>query len=82
MTRREEEGSGAQRDEHMLPGHGLRAYRLTAEWRCWRELHPRMEVLQTSALLLGYSTMNDRGASVACLAAVDYSPILPRPSCQ
>lgn len=25
-------------------------------WRCRWELHPRMEVLQTSALLLGYGT--------------------------
>ena len=25
-------------------------------WRCRRELHPRMGVLQTPALLLGYGT--------------------------
>ncbi len=29
---------------------------IISEWRCWRELHPRMGVLQTPALLLGYST--------------------------
>lgn len=30
------------------------------EWRCRRELHPRMGVLQTPALLLGYGTNTHR----------------------
>ena len=30
---------------------------LSVEWRCRWELHPRMGVLQTPALLLGYGTM-------------------------
>ncbi len=29
-------------------------------WRCRRELHPRMGVLQTPALLLGYGTTREK----------------------